>query len=172
MTLEFTDTHVHFHTRDTPGLRYEWLEPGAGTDEDLGDYGAIRADHFRAEDFLHETRFHRVTRVVHVQAAVGTPDPVAETRWLQAAADRTGCPHGIVPTSAGSPASRGSASSASSAATTRCSSTTAPRRRLPRATRTRPSASTMQASRAGATTRTSPSGATAWPGWPPSRARS
>jgi predicted TIM-barrel fold metal-dependent hydrolase len=96
MPLEFTDTHVHFHSRDTPGLRYDWLDPGAPADEDLGDYGAIRAEQFRAEDFLQETRFHHVTRVVHVQAAVGTPDPVAETRWLQEAADRTGCPHGIV----------------------------------------------------------------------------
>jgi predicted TIM-barrel fold metal-dependent hydrolase len=96
MALEFTDTHVHFHDHDVPGLRYEWLEPGAGEDEDLGDYGAIRSDRYRAEDFLRETRFHSVGRVVHVQAAPGTPDPVEETRWLQAAADRTGVPHGIV----------------------------------------------------------------------------
>jgi predicted TIM-barrel fold metal-dependent hydrolase len=78
------------------GLRYEWLEPGAEEDDDLGDYGAIRAERYRAEDFAAETRFHNVSRVVHVQAAPGTPDPVEETRWLQAAADRIGLPHGIV----------------------------------------------------------------------------
>ena len=31
-----------------------------------------------------------------MQAAIGSPDPVTETEWLQAAADRTGFPHGIV----------------------------------------------------------------------------
>jgi predicted TIM-barrel fold metal-dependent hydrolase len=94
--LEFTDTHVHMHAHGVPGLRYQWLEFGAPEDEDLGDYGAIRAERYEAEDFLAETRFHNVARVVHVQAAPGTPDPVAETKWLQAAADRTGVPHGIV----------------------------------------------------------------------------
>jgi predicted TIM-barrel fold metal-dependent hydrolase len=93
---EFTDTHVHFHDLDVRPLRYEWLEPGAAEDEDLGDYGAIRAEHYRAADYLAETRFHSVGRVVHVQAAVGTPDPVDETRWLQRASDDLGIPHGIV----------------------------------------------------------------------------
>ena len=33
---------------------------------------------------------------IHVQCAGGIPDPVEETRWLQAFADRLGHPHGIV----------------------------------------------------------------------------
>ena len=37
-----------------------------------------------------------MTKAVHVQAAIGSKDPVKETEWLQAAADRTGFPHGIV----------------------------------------------------------------------------
>jgi predicted TIM-barrel fold metal-dependent hydrolase len=37
-----------------------------------------------------------VPKAIHVQAAVNTPDPVVETEWLQAFADRTGYPHGIV----------------------------------------------------------------------------
>ena len=37
-----------------------------------------------------------LTKAVHVQAAIGSPDPVTETEWLQEAADRTGFPHGIV----------------------------------------------------------------------------
>jgi predicted TIM-barrel fold metal-dependent hydrolase len=94
--LELTDTHVHFHDLDAPSLRYEWLERGAGTDDDLGEYGAIRCERYRADDFLSETRFHNVGRVVHVQAAVGTSDPVQETRWLQAASDRLGVPHGVI----------------------------------------------------------------------------
>ena len=37
-----------------------------------------------------------MTKAVHVQAAIGSPDPVTETAWLQEAADRTGFPHAIV----------------------------------------------------------------------------
>jgi predicted TIM-barrel fold metal-dependent hydrolase len=94
-TLPFTDTHVHFHDLQHPGLRYDWLEP-EGEDIVLDDYGAIKALRYWADDFTAETRFHNVERVVHVQAATGTPDPVAETEWLQGFADRLGVPHGIV----------------------------------------------------------------------------
>jgi predicted TIM-barrel fold metal-dependent hydrolase len=37
-----------------------------------------------------------VVKSIHVECAVGTPDPVEETHWLQAFADRLGYPHGIV----------------------------------------------------------------------------
>jgi predicted TIM-barrel fold metal-dependent hydrolase len=37
-----------------------------------------------------------VPKAIHVQAALGVPDPVDETKWLQAFADRCGYPHGIV----------------------------------------------------------------------------
>ena len=46
------------------------------------------AQRYYADDFVAETRFQNVERVVHVQAAIGTEDPVEETRWLQAFADR------------------------------------------------------------------------------------
>ena len=96
--LPFVDTHVHFYDLRAPQLRYDWLAPGGdpGETELVGDYGAIRAEHYRAEDFLAETRFRNVEKVVHVQAAIGIEDPVQETRWLQAFADRVGAPHGIV----------------------------------------------------------------------------
>jgi predicted TIM-barrel fold metal-dependent hydrolase len=94
--LPFTDTHVHFYDLQHAELRYEWLEPDAPADPDLGDYGAIKAQRYWAEDFIAETRMHNLDQVVHVQAAIGTKDPVAETCWLQEAADRTGVPHGIV----------------------------------------------------------------------------
>lgn len=94
----FVDTHVHFHDLAHPELRYDWLRPGGDPDEAaiVGEYGAIRAERYRAEDFLAETRFQDVAKVVHVQCAIGTADPVAETAWLQAAAERVGIPHGIV----------------------------------------------------------------------------
>jgi predicted TIM-barrel fold metal-dependent hydrolase len=94
--LPFTDTHVHFHDFSEPALRWDWLLPGAGPDADIGDYSAIQARRYVPDDFLAETRFHNVDGVVHVQAAIGTEDPVEETRWLQALADRVGVPQGIV----------------------------------------------------------------------------
>jgi len=92
----FVDAHVHFHDLTHPTLRWDWLEPGGPRDPVLGDDGAIRAQQYRAEDFIAETRFQGVAKVIHVQAAIGSPDPVEETRWLQAAADRVGIPHGAV----------------------------------------------------------------------------
>lgn len=92
----FTDTHVHFHDFSHPSLRWEWLKPGSPPVDTVGDYSAIQSQRFTAEDFLAETRFQDVERVIHVQAALGSADPVEETRWLQAQADLTGVPHAIV----------------------------------------------------------------------------
>lgn len=92
----FTDTHVHFHDLRNEELTYSWLEHGADLDPELGDYGAIRAERYWADDFVAETRFQGVDRVIHVQAAIGSLDPVEETRWLQGFTDRLGVPHGIV----------------------------------------------------------------------------
>lgn len=92
----FTDTHVHFHDLRNPMLRYSWLEPEAEPDGDLGDCSAIKAQRYWADDFLAETRFQSLDKVVHVQAAIGIEDPVEETRWLQTFTDRLGLPHGIV----------------------------------------------------------------------------
>ncbi|GAA2437824.1 hypothetical protein GCM10010191_61080 [Actinomadura vinacea] len=94
--VPLVDTHVHFHDMSHPKLRYAWLEPGAPVDEVTGPDAAIRAQRYWADDFLAETRFHNVAKVVHVQAAIGSDDPVEETRWLQDFADRLGAPHGIV----------------------------------------------------------------------------
>ncbi|WP_433472456.1 amidohydrolase family protein [Spirillospora sp. CA-142024] len=94
--IPLVDTHVHFHDLSHPRLRYSWLEPGAPVDEVTGPDAAIRAQRYWADDFLAETRFHNVAKVVHVQAAIGSEDPVEETRWLQSFADRVGAPQGIV----------------------------------------------------------------------------
>jgi predicted TIM-barrel fold metal-dependent hydrolase len=91
----FYDTHVHFFDLRHPTLRYEWLEPDA-EDPDLGDYGAIKAQRYWPDDFIAETRFAGVEGVVHVQAALGSPDPVEETRWLETHNERLGTPNAIV----------------------------------------------------------------------------
>src|SRR5579859_435250 len=95
--IPFVDTHVHFHDFSHPLLRWDWLRPGSPpAQETIGEYGPIQAQRYTAEDFLAETRFQNVERVIHVQAALGSPDPVVETQWLQQQADATGAPHGIV----------------------------------------------------------------------------
>ena len=93
--LPFIDTHVHFSDLRQEQLAYVWLLPDF-VHPVLGDIGAIQAQRYWADDFIRETRFQNVSKSVHVQAALGISDPVEETRWLQAFADRLGHPHGIV----------------------------------------------------------------------------
>lgn len=93
--VPFTDTHVHFHDFTRAHLRWDWLLPDA-EDPVLGDYETLKSHRYIAEDFLSETRFQNVRHVVHVEAALGTLDPVHETTWLQQSYDRTGVPQGLV----------------------------------------------------------------------------
>lgn len=93
--LAFVDTHFHLHDMKHPSLRYGWLEPDA-VHGFLPDTDPLKAQRYRIKDFLAEIRFANVPKAIHVQAAVGTPDPVVETAWLQAFADETGYPQGIV----------------------------------------------------------------------------
>jgi len=93
--LPFVDTHVHFNDLRDPRLRYAWLQPEF-VHPVIGDIGAIQAQRYWADDFIRETRFTPLSKSIHVQSALGIDDPVEETRWLQAFADRLGHPHGIV----------------------------------------------------------------------------
>lgn len=93
--LPFVDTHVHFSDLQNPDLYYAWLQPG-WKHPILGDIEGIQAQRYWADEFVAETRFSTVSKSIHVQAALGIKDPVEETKWLQAFADRLGHPHGIV----------------------------------------------------------------------------
>jgi len=93
--LPFVDTHVHFSDLQNPDLYYAWLQPG-WKHPILGDIEGIQAQRYWADEFVAESRFANVPNSVHVQAALGIKDPVEETKWLQAFADRLGHPHGIV----------------------------------------------------------------------------
>jgi predicted TIM-barrel fold metal-dependent hydrolase len=93
--LPFVDTHVHFYDFGRDDLRWAWLEPDF-IHPVLGNIDGIKARRFVAEEYIAETRFANVSKIVHVQAALGSPDPVKETEWLQEMADRTGFPQGIV----------------------------------------------------------------------------
>ncbi len=93
--MPFVDTHFHLHDLKRPELRYAWLERDA-IHGFLGNIDALKAQHYWIDDYIAEIRFANVPKAVHVQAALGTADPVNETKWLQAFIDRTGYPQGIV----------------------------------------------------------------------------
>jgi predicted TIM-barrel fold metal-dependent hydrolase len=91
----FVDTHIHFWDLQDESLYYSWLQP-EWIHPILGDINGLKTQRYMAEEFIGETRFQNVPKIVHVQAALGIADPVEETRWLQEQADATGYPHGIV----------------------------------------------------------------------------
>ena len=94
--LDFIDTHVHFWDLDNPDLFYAWLMPD-GEDPQLGErLEELKGTKYLAEYFIRETRSANVVKAVHIEAAQGIDDPVRETEWVQAAADRTGFPLAIV----------------------------------------------------------------------------
>ncbi len=93
---EFIDAHVHFYDMAHPDLFYAHWQPDV-VHPTLGTQPRKLAErNWLAEDFIELTRAANVTKAVHVQAAIGSADPVKETEWLQDAADRTGFPHAIV----------------------------------------------------------------------------
>ena len=93
---EFVDAHVHFYDMRHPELFYAHWQPDV-VHPSLGTLPRKLAErNWLAEDFIELTRESNVTKVVHVQAAIGSKDPVKETEWLQEAAERTGFPQAIV----------------------------------------------------------------------------
>lgn len=91
----FVDTHVHFWDLTNADLTWDWLSRDA-IHPILGNIDGIKIQRYMAEEFIAETRFQNVSKCIHVQAAIGSADPVEETRWLQVQADQTGFPNGIV----------------------------------------------------------------------------
>jgi predicted TIM-barrel fold metal-dependent hydrolase len=94
-SIPFVDTHVHYWDLQDPLLHYAWLQPD-WVHPILGDINGLKVQRYSADEYIAEARFQNVSKAVHVQAAIGIADPVEETKWLQAQADRTGFPHGIV----------------------------------------------------------------------------
>ena len=93
--LPIVDTHVHFYDLRRTDLVYSWLQPDY-IHPQLGDINAVKTLVYNADAYLAESRFANVAKVVHVQAALGAPDPVAETVWLEEMFQRTGCPDAFV----------------------------------------------------------------------------
>ena len=92
---EFVDTHVHFYDLRRKDLVYSWLQPDF-IHPQIGDINGIKTLVYGARAFEAESRFANVSRVVHVQAALGAIDPVAETVWLEEMARTHGSPDAIV----------------------------------------------------------------------------
>ena len=93
---EFVDAHIHLYDMQHPELFYGHWQPGVPHPFLGSQIQKLAERNYLAEDYISETRDANVTKAIHVQAAIGTMDPVKETEWLQKAADRTGFPHGIV----------------------------------------------------------------------------
>lgn len=91
------DTHVHFSDfgQTEYDLKWVWLEPDF-IHPILGDIGGIKARKYTIDELWGEARFADVTGFVHVQAALGSDDPVEETRWLTAMRKDAPAPFTIV----------------------------------------------------------------------------
>ena len=86
---------AHHHLCDLSRNYYPWLMDEPMWKRVLGDYSAIRRSYL-IENYLTEARPEGVVKSVHLQMGWDFSDPVGETAWLQAVADRHGYPHGIV----------------------------------------------------------------------------
>lgn len=82
--LPIIDTHVHFwDQRSAPyDLVWSWLDP-MSDHPILGDIDCMKSLRYDIEGVWAEARFAGVEGFVHVQAAIGSADPVDETRWLE-----------------------------------------------------------------------------------------
>ena len=91
--LPIVDSHQHFWNLQEN--YHPWL-----CDPDLipfryGDYSAIRHNYL-PEDYRQDSRDFRVVKTVHIEAEHDPQDPLGETRWLEALAEREGLPSACV----------------------------------------------------------------------------
>ena len=93
--LEIVDTHVHLFDLTHKELTWSWLQPNSAEGR-LGNIDGIKSLRYEAENLKAESRFAGVSKFVHVQAAIGSTDPVKETEWLAEMSHRTGLPSAMV----------------------------------------------------------------------------
>ena len=99
MTLphfRFVDAHVHFYDMQHPTLFYADWQPDSENSLVGTQMRQLGTRNYLASDFIAESSAYGVDKVVHVQAAIGSKDPVEETKWLQQAYDNIGIPNAIV----------------------------------------------------------------------------
>jgi predicted TIM-barrel fold metal-dependent hydrolase len=97
--ISIIDTHVHFFDFAHPELKWVWLAPDFHHPI-IGNIDAIKSQAYLVQDFRAESRFAGVEGVVHVQAAIGSPNPVTETVWLTKMNETSPIPIRIVADSA------------------------------------------------------------------------
>jgi predicted TIM-barrel fold metal-dependent hydrolase len=91
--IPFVDAHHHlWDLRANP--RYPWLV-GPPVQTHFGDYASIRRNYVVA-DFRADAAGANLIKSIHCEAGWDRSDPVGETRWLQATADREGLPTAFI----------------------------------------------------------------------------
>ena len=95
--LPIIDTHVHFWNmrNPDPGMAWVWIAPDADHPV-LGNIDAIKMLVYDINAVWAEARFADVKAFVHVQAAIGSSDPVLETKWLTRMRDANDIPFTII----------------------------------------------------------------------------
>lgn len=89
----FIDPHVHLW--NLSHIRYPWLMPPFSDDGPNGSVEPIASD-YGLDDYLADAGDWDVRGIVHIDAGAHPDDALRETEWLQAMADRSGMPNGIV----------------------------------------------------------------------------
>jgi len=92
--LSIVDAHHHLH--DLRTHYYPWLSGDVESADIFGDHPERLRTDYLIDDFLADSRASNVVKSVHIQNGWDPRDPVGETRWLQAIADRYAFPHAIV----------------------------------------------------------------------------
>ncbi len=93
--LPIIDTHMHLWDLKHPELKWVWLDKDA-IHPILGNIDAIKSVGFQIHDLWAEARFSNISGFVHVQAAIGSPNPVTETVWLTQMAKDSPVPMRII----------------------------------------------------------------------------
>lgn len=93
--LKIVDTHIHLFDLAHENLIWSWLMPEAEEGR-LGNIDGIKSLSYEGENLIAESRFASIDKFVHIQAAIGSEDPVVETEWLTQMFKRTGLPAAIV----------------------------------------------------------------------------
>lgn len=95
LNIPIIDTHMHLWDQKHSELKWVWLEKDA-IHPILGNIDAIKSVAFTLNDLWAEARFSNIEGFVHIQAAIGSPDPVTETRWLDEMAKTGPAPMRII----------------------------------------------------------------------------
>ena len=93
--MPLIDAHHHLWdpVSNRSGIGYHWLRD-IGAPKPFGDPTPIQRDYL-LDEFRSESE-HELIGSVHVQVDGALPDPVAETRWLDALANEHGLPSAVV----------------------------------------------------------------------------